>query len=51
VAIALVERFHTPYAVSVYVLAMLVLTLLALKASPETARTDLPHQEALAQTP
>ncbi|MDT7749186.1 MAG: hypothetical protein QOD96_2848, partial [Pseudonocardiales bacterium] len=41
VSIALVSKFHTPFAVSIYVLAMLVLTLIALKASPETARLDL----------
>lgn len=38
VAITLVAKFHTPYAVSCYVLSMLALTLIAIKASPETAR-------------
>jgi metabolite-proton symporter len=41
VAIALVKQWHTPYAVSIYVLAMIVLTLLAILASPETSRGDL----------
>ncbi|GAA5156186.1 MFS transporter [Pseudonocardia eucalypti] len=41
VSIALVREFHTAYAVSVYVLAMLLLTLVALKLAPETSRSDL----------
>jgi metabolite-proton symporter len=41
VSIALVQTFHTAYAVSGYVLAMLALTLVALKFAPETAKIDL----------
>ncbi|MGH3584817.1 MAG: MFS transporter [Pseudonocardia sp.] len=41
VSIALVKTFHTAYAVSVYVLAMVILTLIALKFAPETSRRDL----------
>jgi metabolite-proton symporter len=41
VSIALVETFHTAYAVSGYVLAMVVLTLIALKLAPETSQRDL----------
>ncbi|WP_028934948.1 MFS transporter [Pseudonocardia spinosispora] len=41
VSIALVAQFGTVYAVSVYVVAMLALTLIALKAAPETAHADL----------
>ncbi|MBO0873415.1 MAG: MHS family MFS transporter [Pseudonocardia sp.] len=37
VSIALVQAFHTPFAVSGYVLATLVLTLLALRLAPETS--------------
>jgi len=44
VSIALVAKFHTPYAVSIYVLAMLALTMIALRAAPETARRDL-HED------
>ncbi|MBO0883747.1 MAG: MFS transporter, partial [Mycobacterium sp.] len=44
VSIALVHTFHTAYAVSCYVLAMVVLTLIALKLAPETSRQD-PHAE------
>jgi MFS family permease len=41
VAIALVDRFDTAYAVSVYVLAMVVLTLVALAVAPETSDRSL----------
>jgi metabolite-proton symporter len=41
VSIALVRAFGTPFAVSCYVLAMAVLTLVALALAPETARKDL----------
>jgi hypothetical protein len=41
VSIALVRAFGTPFAVSCYVLAMAVLTLVALALAPETARRDL----------
>jgi metabolite-proton symporter len=41
VSIALVEAFGTAYAVSLYVLAMVVVTLVALAFAPETARIDL----------
>ena len=41
VAIALVRATGTPYAVSAYVLAMLVLTLVALALAPETAERPL----------
>ena len=41
ISIALVEAYGTPYAVSVYVLAMIVITLVALAFAPETARADL----------
>ena len=45
VSIALVDATGTAYAVSFYVLAMVVLTLVALWAAPETAREDL-HDHA-----
>ena len=51
VSIALVARFGTAYAVSVYVLAMLVLTLVALKYAPETAHRDLTEEQPDAITP
>jgi hypothetical protein len=35
------RAFHTPFAVSGYVLDMAVITLIALKAAPENARRDL----------
>jgi metabolite-proton symporter len=41
ISIALVEAYGTPYAVSVYVLAMVVVTLVALAFAPETAHADL----------
>jgi metabolite-proton symporter len=41
VSIALVQAFGTAYAVSFYVLAMVIITLIALKFAPETARVDL----------
>jgi MFS family permease len=41
VAIALVDAFGTAYAVSMYVLAMMVLTLVALAVAPETAERSL----------
>jgi metabolite-proton symporter len=44
VAIALAGAFGSAYAVSVYLAAMTVLTLIALKLAPETAWTDL-HDE------
>lgn len=44
VSIALAGAFGTPFAVSCYVLAMLLITLLALAFAPETARIDL-HEE------
>jgi MFS family permease len=44
VSIALASTFGTAYAVSFYVLAALVLTLVALGFAPETARVDL-HEE------
>jgi metabolite-proton symporter len=44
VSIALVRVFHTAFAVSGYVLAMVILTLIALKLAPETSRNDL-HDE------
>jgi metabolite-proton symporter len=44
VSIALADAFGTPFAVSCYVLAMLLITLVALAAAPETARIDL-HEE------
>jgi metabolite-proton symporter len=45
VSIALVSAFGTAFAVSFYVLAMVVLTLVALAVAPETARIDL-HDDA-----
>jgi metabolite-proton symporter len=45
VSIALVATFGTAYAVSVYLAAMMVLTLIALKLAPETAWADL-HEPA-----
>ena len=44
VSIALAKAFDSAFAVSLYLLAMMVLTLIALKIAPETARTDL-HDE------
>jgi hypothetical protein len=44
VAIALAGAFGSAYAVSVYLAAMMVLTLIALKLAPETAHADL-HDE------
>ncbi|HEY0817023.1 MAG TPA: MFS transporter [Pseudonocardia sp.] len=41
VSIALVKAFHTTVAVSIYVLAMLIITLIAVKIAPETAHLDL----------
>jgi metabolite-proton symporter len=41
VSIALVSTFGTAYAVSFYVLAMVVITLVALAFAPETAKADL----------
>jgi metabolite-proton symporter len=41
VAIALVRSTGTPYAVSVYVLAMMLLTLIALAVAPETSERSL----------
>ena len=45
VAIALAGAFGSAYAVSVYLAAMMVLTLIALKLAPETAWADL-HEPA-----
>lgn len=41
VSIALVSAFGSAFAVSVYLAAMMVLTLVALRIAPETARADL----------
>jgi nitrate/nitrite transporter NarK len=41
VAISLVGAFKTPFAVSVYVLAMAIITLVALRFAPENAGRDL----------
>jgi metabolite-proton symporter len=41
VSIYLVKTFHTPFAVSLYVLAMAVITLVALRFAPENAGRDL----------
>ena len=49
VSIALARSFGTAFAVSFYVLAMVVLTLVALAVAPETARIDLTDE--LAPTP
>jgi len=51
VSIALVAHFGTAYAVSVYVLAMLTLTLIALKYAPETAHRDLTEDQPDAIAP
>src|SRR4051812_29217690 len=48
VAIALVEAFGTAYAVSVYVLAMMLLTLVALALAPETSERSLRQDVKLA---
>jgi metabolite-proton symporter len=48
VAIALVDAFGTAYAVSVYVLAMLLLTLAALAVAPETAERPLQQDPRVA---
>ncbi len=45
VAIALVNTFKTPFAVSVYVLAMAVITLIALTFAPENAGRDLTEDD------
>jgi MFS family permease len=53
VAIALVRGFGSAFAVSGYVLAMLLITLVALAFAPETARADLRAEhpdERLART-
>src|SRR3954471_12665866 len=50
VAIALVEAFGTAYAVSVYVLAMMLLTLVALALAPETSERSLRQDARLAVT-
>jgi MFS family permease len=44
ISIALVRVFHSAFAVSVYVLAMMILTLIALKFAPETSRNDLKEE-------
>jgi metabolite-proton symporter len=49
VSIALVSAFGTAFAVSFYVLAMVVLTLVALAVAPETARIDLHDEPAPAR--
>jgi metabolite-proton symporter len=49
VSIALVSATGTPFAVSFYVLAMVVLTLIALAVAPETARIDLRDEPAAVQ--
>ncbi len=49
VSIALVSATGTPFAVSFYVLAMVVLTLIALAVAPETARIDLRDEPAPAR--
>jgi metabolite-proton symporter len=48
VAIALVDTFGTAYAVSLYVLAMVVLTLVALAVAPETAERPLQQDPRVA---
>jgi metabolite-proton symporter len=50
VAISLVGAFGTAYAVSVYVLAMVVLTLVALAVAPETSERSLQREAAAAAT-
>jgi nitrate/nitrite transporter NarK len=45
VAIALVRATGTAYAVSVYVLAMVVLTLVALAVAPETSERSVRRRE------
>jgi len=49
VAISLYERFGTPFAVSGYVLAMAVLTVVALAFAPENAGRDLDELDAREQ--
>jgi metabolite-proton symporter len=48
VAISLVDAFGTAYAVSVYVLAMVVLTLVALAVAPETSERSLRQDSGVA---
>jgi hypothetical protein len=48
VSIALVSATGTAFAVSFYVLAMVVLTLVALWVAPETAKVDLHDEPARA---
>src|SRR4051812_8014247 len=50
VAIALVEAFGSAYAVSVYVLAMMLLPLVALALAPETSERSLRQDARLAVT-
>lgn len=51
ISIALVETFHTAFAVSGYVLAMVVLTLIALRLAPENSRNDLNDENPDVATP
>jgi metabolite-proton symporter len=51
VSIALVSAFGTPYAVSFYVLAMAVISLIALACAPETAHIDLRDDHAESPSP
>jgi MFS family permease len=46
ISIALYKRFHTSAAVSVYVLAMLVVTIVAVLIAPETSKVDLHEEKA-----
>jgi MFS family permease len=44
ISVALLERYDTSMAVSIYVIAMLAITLLSVFVAPETSRVDL-HDE------
>jgi metabolite-proton symporter len=46
IALSLLDRFGTPHAVSLYVVAALAITVLALAVAPETSRIDLHAEEA-----
>jgi metabolite-proton symporter len=46
IALALLDRFGTPHAVSLYVVAALAITMIALAIAPETSRIDLHAEKA-----
>jgi metabolite-proton symporter len=46
ISLALLDRFGTPHAVSLYVVAALVITMISLAAAPETSKIDLHAERA-----